>query len=172
MVKVNKRRRREGKTDYRKRLKLLSGEFPRVIFRKTNKYIIGQYITSKGAQDEIKIGVNSKELTKYGWPKEFEGSLKSIPASYLTGMLIGRKIIDKNLGKLSAIIDFGMYRSIHKTKAYAFLKGLIDAGIEIKAGEKGVFPDENRIKGKYLKEDFSKIFEKIKSQIQTKEKNG
>ena len=87
-----KRRRKEHKTDYLKRLKLLKSRLPRIVLRKTNRYIIAQYVTSKQTQDKIEISVNSKDLMKYKWPKEFEGSLKSIPASYLTGFLIGKKI--------------------------------------------------------------------------------
>ena len=124
-MKVNKRRRRENKTDYLKRLKLLKSKSPRIVFRKTNKYIIAQYITSKQAQDKIEIGVNSKHLMTYGWPKDFGGSLKSIPASYLVGLLMGKKIIEKKLE--SPIADFGMIKNLHKTKYYAFLKGICDA---------------------------------------------
>ncbi len=158
-----KRRRIENKTDYSKRLKLLKSEKPRIVFRKTNKYIIGQYVTSDKTQDKIEIGVNSGQLLKYGWPEEFKGSLKSIPASYLTGLLIGRKIIKGK--KEMPIVDFGMIRNIHKTKTFAFLKGLVDAGIEVSHDEK-IFPEEERINGKNLKEDFSKTFEKIKSKIE------
>lgn len=161
-MKTLKRRRKEHKTDYLKRIKLLKSGKPRIVFRKTNKYIIAQYITSKEAQDKVKIGAISKHLLKYGWPKKFEGSLKSIPASYFTGLLIGKKIIKEKLK--TPIVDFGMIKTLHKSKTYAFLKGLIDAGIEIKYKEK-IFPNEDRIKGKHMKKDFSKTFDEIKSKI-------
>ena len=142
-MKTVKKRRKQGKTDYANRLKLLKSGRPRVVFRKTNKYIIAQYVVSKEAQDKIVLGVNSKELMRNGW-KEESGSLKSIPASYLTGYLIGKQIIKKKLE--TPIADFGMIRVLHKTKNYAFLKGLIDAGVKIRC-EKG-FPDEKKINGK------------------------
>ncbi len=160
-MKVQKRRRRENKTDYLKRLKLLKSEKPRVIFRKTNKYIIAQYSISKEAQDYIKIGVTSKELLKYGWPENAIGSLKSTSAAYLTGYLIGRKILKEKLE--TPIIDFGMNPSIHKSRAYSFLKGIVDSGLKIKCEEK-VFPDEERIKGEHLKHKIE--FGKIKSNIE------
>jgi len=47
-----KKRRKQNKTDYLGRLKLLKSGKPRVVFRRTNKYIIVQYITSKQAQDK------------------------------------------------------------------------------------------------------------------------
>ncbi len=162
-MKTLKRRRREYKTDYLKRIKLLKSRKPRVVFRKTNKYIIVQYVTSKEAQDKVEIGLNSKELLNQGWPKELKGSLKSISAAYLTGLLMGKKIIKQKLKE--PIIDFGMHRILHKTKTCAFLKGLIDAGIKIKS-KKEIFPNEDRIKGKHMKKDFSNIFDKIKSKIE------
>jgi large subunit ribosomal protein L18 len=164
-MKVDKRRRLENKTDYAKRIKLLKGESARIVFRKTNKYIIAQYITSKEAQDKIEIGINSRDLKEYGWPAEFEGSLKSITASYLTGFLIGKEIIQKKLK--TPIVDFGMIRVLSKNRAFAFLKGLVDAGIEINCPEEN-FPEEDRITGKHMKKDFSKTFKEIKSKIEKK----
>ena len=160
-MKTQKRRRNENKTDYLKRFKLLKSGKPRIVFRKTNRYIIGQCVTSQDAQDKIELGVTSKNLLHYGWPKDFEGSLKSIPASYLTGVLLGKKIVEK---KFSPIVDLGMLRVLHKTKIYAFLKGLIDAGVKIECDKK-TFPEEARLTGKNLKKDFSKHFEEIKKKI-------
>jgi len=114
-----KKRRKQNKTDYLGRLKLLKSGKPRVVFRRTNKYIIVQYITSKQAQDKIVLGFTSKDLMNYGWKNE-SGSLKSIPASYLTGYLIGKQIIKKGLE--TPIVDFGMIRVLHKTNTYAFTK--------------------------------------------------
>ena len=162
-MKTLKRRRRKGKTDYLKRIKLLKSETPRIVFRRTNKYILSQYVVSKESQDKIEMGISSKKLMEHGWPEEFRGSLKSIPASYLLGLLIGRNIIKKKLK--TPILDFGMLRTIHKNRIYAFLKGLTDSGIKIKCKEE-FFPPEDKIKGKNLKKDFSKTFEEIKSKIE------
>jgi large subunit ribosomal protein L18 len=162
-MKTLKRRKLEQKTDYAKRIKLLSSKVPRIVFRKTNKCIIAEYVTSKEAQDKVEIGITSKKLKQFGWPDEFEGSLKSIPASYLTGLLIGREIIKKKLEM--PIADFGMVRVIKKTKTFAFLKGLADAGIKINC-DKENFPEEEKIMGKNMKKDFSKIFKEIKSKIE------
>jgi large subunit ribosomal protein L18 len=162
-MKIPKRRRRENKTDYLKRLKLLKSGKPRIVFRKSNKYIYSQYVESKEAQDFVKLSVCSKELLNYGWPKELSGSLKSITASYLTGLLIGKKIIKEKLE--TPILDVGMMRVIRKNKIFAFLKGLIDSGIEMPFNEE-YFPEEERIQGKELKEDFSKKFNEIKLKIE------
>ena len=162
-MKIQKRRKRERKTDYLKRLKLLKSRTPRLVFRKTNKYILAQYVIDEQAQDKVQMGISSKELIKFGWPKEFQGSLKSIPAAYLTGFLIGKKLISKKLE--TPIIDLGMLRTVHKTKVHAFSKGLVDAGVGIKYKEE-TFPSEDRIKGTHLKKDFSKSFDEIKSKIE------
>jgi len=162
-MKTIKKRRREAKTNYAKRIKILRGNVPRIVFRKTNRYVIAQYVTSKNAQDKIEIGINSKVLLKYGWPKKFEGSLKSLPASYLTGLLIGKKIVGKKLP--TPIIDFGMIKNLHKTKIYAFMKGLVDSGLKIKFDKKKeIFPSEERIKGEHLKNKVP--FNEIKSKIE------
>ena len=136
---------------------------PRIVFRKSNKYIIAQYVTSSEAQDKIIFGVISKDLLGKGWPKENQGSLKSTPAAYLTGLLMGKMIAQKKLE--NPIIDFGMNKMLHKTKTYAFLKGVIDSGIEINAKDE-IFPSEDRIQGKHLKNDFSGKFKEIKSSIE------
>ena len=159
-MKVAKKRRRENKTDYLKRLKLLKSGLPKIVFRKSNKYIVAQYIVSKEAQDKIIIGVTSKDLVKHGWPKNAAGSLKSLPASYFTGLFIGKKIIKEKLE--TPIISLGMYRVLHKSRIFAFIKGLIDAGVEVKTDE-AAFPDESRIKGEHIKNKipFNEIKQKI-----------
>lgn len=146
-MRTQKRRRKENKTDYLKRLKLLKGEKPRIVFRKTNRYIISEYTESKEAQDKVIIGFDSRKLNEYGWPKDAQGSLKSITASYLTGYLMGKTIIKQKLE--NPIVDTGMNRMLHKNKIYAFIKGLIDSGIKIIC-KKECFPEEARIEGKHL----------------------
>lgn len=160
-MKVQKRRRKENKTDYLKRLKLLKGEKPRLVFRKTNKFIISEYVVSKEAQDKVILGFDSRKLEEFGWPKDAKGSLKSITASYLTGYLVGKRIIKQKLE--TPILDTGMNRALHKNKIYAFLKGVIDAGVKMKCKEE-FFPEEERINGSHLKNKIP--FEEIKSKIE------
>jgi large subunit ribosomal protein L18 len=159
-MRTQKRRRKENKTDYLKRLKLLKGEKPRIVFRKTNRYIISEYIMSEEAQDKVVIGLDSRKLNEYGWPKDAQGSLKSITASYFTGYLTGKTITKQKLE--TPIMDAGMNRVLHKNKIYAFLKGLIDAGIKINC-KKEFFPEDARIKGQHLKNKIP--FEEIKLKI-------
>ena len=61
-TKLVKRRRREGRTNYTKRLILLKGNAPRLVVRKSNKYILLQIVESSHAQDKILISVSTKDL--------------------------------------------------------------------------------------------------------------
>lgn len=163
-MKTVKRRRKEHKTNYQKRINLLKSHLSRLVFRKTNRYLTAQYVISKEAQDSVKIGINSKQLLKYGWPKEAINSLKSIPASYLLGFLIGNKITKEKLE--TPIIDFGLQRVLKGTKLHAFIKGLIDAGINIQDKEEN-FPNKERIRGEHTNKKLP--IEEIKLKI-SKEK--
>ena len=156
-----KRRRQEGRTDYKARLNLLKSGLPRVIIRKTNRYIIVQYVKSKEAQDHVIVTANSKELLKHGWPEERKGSLKSLPACYLVGLLLGKKIKEKEK-KVKAILDTGLNRNVKKNRIYAVLKGLVDSEIEM-AHKEEIFPDKKRLEGEHLKNkiDFDKIKNKL-----------
>ncbi len=155
-----KKRRKQGKTDYKARLALLKSEKGRVVFRKTNKCIICQYIESGEAKDKVIIGLDSKILLKYGWPEKAMGSLKSVPASYLTGFLLGKKMLDK--GREKGVFDIGLTRNIKNSRAYGFLKGIIDSGIKVKAS-KEIFPGKEIIEGKNMKNkvEVGKIKDKI-----------
>jgi large subunit ribosomal protein L18 len=164
-MKTLRRRRKEKKTDYNIRIKLLKSGVPRLVFRKSSRYIISQYVVSEEAKDKIVIGTTSKILMKYGWPEEMRGSLKSLPASYLTGYFFGKKIVNEKLE--TPILDIGMMRNVNKNRFFAFIKGLIDAGIKINS-KKESFPEDERIKGKSLKRDFSVMFVKIKNKIDGK----
>jgi len=150
---IPRRRRLEGKTNYTKRRRLLEARKPRIIIRKTNRYIIIQYIESKLAQDSVKVNVNSNELLEKGWPAEKTGSLKSLGAAYLSGLLFGKKI--KSLAP--AVLDTGLIISTKGSRVYAALKGIVDSGYKIPHNTE-VFPDEKRIKSL----DF---FDKVKANI-------
>lgn len=157
-MKTIKRRRHEQKTNYSKRLKILKAKKPRIVFRKTNLYLIAQYIESKEAKDKVVFGINSKVLTKYGWPKN--ASFKSITAAYFLGLKTGLKIKKEKMK--TPIVDFGMIRTNHQTKIYGFLKGLVDAELELKY-KKDIFPSDERLQGGHLKNKIN--FEEIKSKI-------
>ncbi len=158
-MKLNKKRRIEHKTNYRKRLVLLKSETPRLVIRKTNKYIILQIIESKNAQDSVLYSANTKELLEHGWPENKKGSLKSLTAAYLGGFLLGKKAKEIK-GKL--IIDTGLAPNTKGSRIYASVKGAIDSGLKINCDEK-VFPSKDRIEGKENK--LTDVFNKVKGAI-------
>jgi large subunit ribosomal protein L18 len=151
-----KRRRRENKTDYKARRILLTSGLPRIVVRMTNKYFILQSVESDEAQDKVLATITSKDLLKSGWDEKKKGSLKSIPAGYLTGMLMAKK-----LGKGKYIVDLGMARTLSGSRVFSVIKGLIDGGLDIPANEK-VFPSEERINGEHLKAEVNDMVNKIK----------
>lgn len=158
-MRTEKKRRKENRTDYKLRFGLLKSGKTRIVIRKTNKYLIVQAIESHEARDKVIQGVTSKELVKEGWDKKFEGSLKSIPAAYLTGLLMAKK-----LGKGEYIIDMGMIKNLKGNRIYSAIKGLIDGGLKINA-DKSVFPSEERLNGMHMKEDVRKIIKNVKEKL-------
>lgn len=158
MRRTFRRRRKEAKTDYQLRLGLLKSGKPRIVVRKTNRYIIVQLVHSEIAQDKVIINLSSKDLLQHGWPKDKSGSLKSRPAAYLTGFLMGKKVPADNK---EAILDIGMQRNVKKSRIYSVLKGLVDAGMKLSYNEEIVPTEEELTK----KEDLLNLVKKIKEKL-------
>ena len=154
-MKLPRRRRLERKTDYKARLGLLKSEKHRLVARKTNRYILAQIVFSEKAQDKVIVRLSSKNLIEKGWPENHSGSLKSLPAAYLTGLFLGKLAKEKNI--TSAIFDMGMYRNVHKSRLYAVLKGAIDAGLKIPHEAKALPSDEDLKKNEKLKSTLIKL---------------
>ena len=155
-MKINKQRRIENKTNYKKRLILLKGNSPRLVVRKTGKHVLIQVIESKHAQDKVVHSINTRDLLEHGWPKEKSGSLKSLPACYLAGYLLGKKA---NSIKERLVLDTGLIPNTKGSRIYAVVKGVSDAGLKINYDEK-VIPSKDRLEGKHNKLD--SIFNKVK----------
>ncbi len=158
-MRTQRKRRKENKTDYKLRLRLLKSGIPRIVIRKTNNYIIIQTVESIEAQDKAKFTTTSKELLNYGWDKKYVGSLKSLPAAYLTGLVMAKKI-----GKGKFILDLGMIKNIHGSRIYATVKGLVDGGLNIPVNE-SIYPSEDRLNGEHLKEELKKVIIKVKEKL-------
>ncbi|PIN80271.1 50S ribosomal protein L18 [Candidatus Woesearchaeota archaeon CG10_big_fil_rev_8_21_14_0_10_32_9] len=161
---VRFRRKREGRTNYKKRLALLKSRKPRLIIRKTNTQIILQIAQYLPDGDKIIATVQSNELTKHGWKHSF----KNLPAAYLAGMLIAKKA---KMHKIEgAILDMGLTTPLKGTKIFAALKGAVDAGLQVPVSD-SIFPTEERLKGEHISSFLEKHktitqdFEKIKKEI-------
>ena len=157
------RRRREGKTDYRRRLRLLFSRKNRVVVRKSNKYIRMQLIATDNEGDKTLISAASSELPNYG----FEGGTCSSPAAYLTGLLFGKRALAG--GYADGILDIGLVTPVHGSNVYAALKGALDSGMAI-PHDPEVFPAEERISGSFIasyleKPDFVAMNEAVKEKI-------
>lgn len=141
---VQYRRRREGKTNYHKRLSTLLSRKPRLVLRMTNTQFIGQIIAFDPKGDKILASVDSSVIQKLGW--NYSG--KNYPAAYLVGLALGKKSLAAGIEE--AIFDTGLRTPMKKGKMYSFLKGVLDAGMDIPHGDEAIFPDEDRISGKHI----------------------
>lgn len=156
---VKPRRRREGITDYRKRLRLLKSRKTRVVIRKSIKYTQIQFVEYKEDGDDILVTANSKELiTKYNW----KYSTSSIPAAYLVGLIAGKRAKDKGIKE--CVLDMGRYIPTNGNKIFASVKGLIDAGLDCPYSEEKL-PSEERILGKHIDDNIATSVNDIKTKI-------
>jgi large subunit ribosomal protein L18 len=137
------RRRKEGKTDYYKRAKLVVSDRSRMVVRKTNRHILIQLVAAEIEGDRTLITASSRELRGYG----FTGSTSSTPAAYLTGMLFAVKTLNADYQR--AVLDIGLHRATQGAKVFAALKGAITAGLDIPHSA-AILPDDNRVKGAHI----------------------
>ncbi len=159
MNRLSFRRRREGKTDYRKRLALLKSGKPRVVVRKSNKNIRVQFALYEREGDKIAVSATGSDLKKYEW----NYSLSSTPAAYLTGLLAGKRAL-KN-GITEGILDIGLYTPVKGARIFAALKGVVDAGVEV-PHSKEILPSEERLYGKHISDEVAEKVERIKIMIE------
>ncbi len=151
------KRKRLGRTNYKKRLKLLLANKPRLVIRKSLKNVLAQVVYYDGGGDKVILSAHSSELKKYGW-----GGSNNICAAYLVGLLLGNKAKKKNINDL--IVDIGLQKSVKGSRIYSVVKGCVDVGMNIPCSE-DIFPSEDRIKGKHIKGfDFNK-FEEVRKKI-------
>jgi len=117
------RRLRDGKTNYRRRKAMLMGKRDYVTVLISNENTFVQVHKPKMTGDQTLASAHSRFLINKGW----KGSRKSIPASYLTGFMAGKKAL--KVGVNNAILYTGT--NTYSQRRAAALKGVIDAGIEI-----------------------------------------
>jgi large subunit ribosomal protein L5e len=156
---VKFRRRREGKTDYfaRKRLviqdknKYNTPKY-RLIVRSSNTDICCQIAYARLEGDYIVSAAYSHELPQYG----VKVGLTNYAAAYCTGLLLARRILQKfNLDKMyqgatdingdyfcvedqddgpgafRCCLDVGLARTSTGAKVFAAMKGAVDGGLDI-----------------------------------------
>ena len=138
------RRRREGKTNYHVRYRLILSKKPRVVVRKSNASTTLQLVVAEQMGDKTLLTVNSKDLKNFGYTL----GTGTLPAAYLTGLLFGKKMLA--LGEKEGIADIGLHASTRGNRIYAAIKGVVDAGVNVPHSPK-IFPDDERIRGEHIK---------------------
>jgi len=154
------RRRREGKTDYYARRKMIFQEKDkysapkyRLVARFTNKTIIAQVVYSEIIGDKVLCSAYSFELPKYG----ITLGLTNYAAAYCTGLLLARRLLTKlgmdkqfkgvednsKIGEdfeqeeqderrpFKCILDVGLARTTTGSKVFAVMKGMCDGGVYV-----------------------------------------
>jgi len=156
---VPKRRRREGKTDFQARRKMIrqdknkyNNKKYRLIVRFSNTKVICQVAYATISGDKIVSQATSTELTKYGVPMGH----KNYAAAYCTGLLVARRTLkkfgqdDTIKGKeeidgeefhveeeetdqrpFKCILDVGIRRTQVGARMWGALKGAADGGLHV-----------------------------------------
>mmetsp|Transcript_8565 Transcript_8565/g.18751 ORF Transcript_8565/g.18751 Transcript_8565/m.18751 type:complete len:314 (+) Transcript_8565:91-1032(+) len=156
---VAKRRRRQGKTDFKARRKMVAQDKNkfnnrkyRLVVRITNRRIITQVAYATIAGDMVVASASSTDLEAFGIPV----GLKNYAACYATGLLVARRTLKKfNLdetfkGKeeidgedyhveeeendqrpLKVILDVGLQRTAVGARIWGVLKGAVDGGLHV-----------------------------------------
>jgi len=156
------RRRREGRTDYRVRLKLLKGGRPRAAIRFSGRRVEVALIGYAPDGDRVLAQATSFDLGPIDFPAS---SRASTPAAYLTGYLAGLRA--KAAGVEGAVLDLGLRRPTEGGRILAALKGLLDAGLEIPHGEETSFPSADRLNGTHLPHPLPAPLEAYKMKLPT-----
>lgn len=132
---------RERKTNYHKRSSLLLSKRRFITIKITNQNVLTQLLEPSITGDKVITSAHSTNLAKLGW----KGSLNSLPACYLTGLLLGKKAKSKGID--NAILYTG--KDTYTERLSACLKGIIDSGLEIPSSEDS-FPNSERISGEHI----------------------
>ncbi|TIB72344.1 hypothetical protein E3Q18_03558 [Wallemia mellicola] len=161
---VKYRRRREGKTDFYARKRLVTqaknkynAPKYRLVVRFTNKDIICQIVSSKIQGDVVLTHARARELPKYG----IKHGLTSWSAAYAVGLLVARRALtklglaDKYEGDAEAtgeyslteplgddeprpfkvFLDVGLKRTSTGSRVFGALKGASDGGLYVPHSE-------------------------------------
>ncbi|XAR71061.1 hypothetical protein NMG60_11028149 [Bertholletia excelsa] len=160
---VKFKRRREGKTDYRARIRLINQDKNkyntpkyRFVVRFTNKDIIAQIVSASIAGDMVLASAYAHELPCYG----LEVGLTNYAAAYCTGLLLARRVLRmlemdaeyegnveatgedfsvepaESRRPFRALLDVGLIRTTTGNRVFGALKGALDGGLDIPHSDK------------------------------------
>jgi len=158
-IQTKPRRRRQGKTDYFARHRLVlqaknkyAARKYRLVVRRTNTKFILQIIYSTMKGDVVMCSAESTELKNYG----LTAGLTNYSAAYCTGLLIARRLlksvkldgdykpntditgeyfnVDDDAGEkrpFKALLDVGIHRTTTGARVFGALKGAADGGLNV-----------------------------------------
>jgi large subunit ribosomal protein L18 len=157
---------RLDKTNYRKRAAVIVGRHSFATVKVTDQNVAAQILKPTPTGDLVIASAHSHELAKHGW----KGSTNSLPACYLTGLLLGKKALEKGTSK--AVLYIG--KDHFTTRGATCAKGIADSGVNIPISEESL-PDFERISGQHIAEYASALKaneEEYKSRFSALLKNG
>jgi len=137
------RRRRNARTDYAKRKRLVLSGLPRLVVRPANKHIAVQVVEARAAGDRVLASAHSSELREYSW----KGAGGNVPAAYLTGTLAGYRA--KSKGVEEAVLDVGTRPVTAGSRLFAAMNGAVDSGMKIPHSAE-VLPAKERLRGEHI----------------------
>jgi large subunit ribosomal protein L18 len=137
------RRRREARTDYHQRLRLLKSGKPRLVARLSNRHVRAQLISPGPDGDRTHAAASSEDLAAYGW----EAPTGNLPSAYLTGYLLGIRAQDAD--EDAGVLDIGLNTATPGNKTFAVQEGAIDAGLDVPHNE-AVLADWSRNRGEHV----------------------
>lgn len=137
------KRKRQGRTYYKKRLRLLLSDKFRLVVRKSLNNLHASIIKYSAKGDKVLVVVDSRSLLKLGW----KGGNGNLPCAYLVGLLVGKKAIEKGID--NAVLDLGFNKSAKGSRLYATLAGVVDAGLKIPFNPE-VLPSKERLSGEHI----------------------
>jgi large subunit ribosomal protein L18 len=157
---------RLDKTNYRKRAAIIVGRHSFATVKVTDQNVAAQILKPTPTGDLVVASAHSRELAKHGW----KGSANSLPACYLTGLLLGKKALEKGTSK--AVLYIG--KDHFTTRVAACAKGIADSGVNIPISEESL-PGSERISGQHIADYAASLKEneeEYKSRFSALLKNG
>jgi large subunit ribosomal protein L18 len=118
------RRRREGKTNYAKRLGLVKSNKTRMVVRKSNKSVTVQFVEYSAGGDVILSSATGAALKKqFKWEPRC-----NVYTAYLCGLYAAGLAKKKKVSEF--VLDLGLQMPTKGSVVFAALKGAVDAGLK------------------------------------------
>ncbi len=146
------RRKREGRTNYRKRRFALAGSDPRLVVRRSLNHLRIQIVKYEPKGDMVLVSASTQELAKLGW----KAGTGNIPAAFLCGKLLAAKALKANIKK--AVTDIGFTSPVKGSLVFAAVAGAKSGGLDVPSDEKAL-PKAERLSGKHIA-DYAALLKK------------